>query len=125
MGEQEKKPRIKPPDNPKDFYEKFLPEQFAANPKAKEKIADMDAIFQFVLEGEGGGTWCVIMKNGDLTVKNSADENAHCTITQSTEDWGAMMRGELNPQQAFMSGKIQITGDMGLAMQIGTSLMAQ
>ena len=30
-----------------------------------------------------------------------------------------MMTGDLNPTSAFMSGKLTVDGDMGMAMQLG------
>jgi putative sterol carrier protein len=36
----------------------------------------------------------------------------------TAEDAAALERGELDPMQAFMSGRIQIAGDMTLLMQM-------
>ena len=33
-------------------------------------------------------------------------------------DFVSMVNGKLNPQMAFMSGKLKIQGDMGLAMKL-------
>jgi acyl-CoA dehydrogenase len=36
------------------------------------------------------------------------------------EDLTAMLAGDLNPMNAFMSGKIKVKGDMSVAMKLGT-----
>jgi putative sterol carrier protein len=56
--------------------------------------------------------------NGNSNVVTSDDKDADCTITMATEDFQGMMSGDLNPMMAFMSGKIKIDGDMGVAMQL-------
>ena len=40
------------------------------------------------------------------------------TITMAASDYLDMVNGKLNPQMAFMSGKLKIAGDMGLAMKM-------
>jgi putative sterol carrier protein len=44
-------------------------------------------------------------------------------LSIKAEDAQKMARGEINPQVAFMSGIIKVTGDMALAMQFGTAMM--
>jgi hypothetical protein len=46
-----------------------------------------------------------------------------CTVSLTASDYRDMTSGKLPPQQAFMSGKIRITGDMAFAMQLGTMLL--
>ena len=36
----------------------------------------------------------------------------------AASDYLDMVNGKLNPQMAFMSGKLKIAGDMGLAMKM-------
>ena len=45
-----------------------------------------------------------------------------CKITVKLEDWMAIMKKQLNPQEAFFQGKIRMEGDMNLAMGF-TALM--
>ena len=56
------------------------------------------------------------------TAKGKADA-PNMTITQAVADWREINAGRLNPQMAFMSGKIKVSGDMSLAMKLG-SIMA-
>ncbi len=40
------------------------------------------------------------------------------TISMKATEYGGMLKGQINPVTAFMSGKLKITGDMGLAMKL-------
>jgi len=51
------------------------------------------------------------------TVDNN-DRATDCTIQLGMVTLGDLMSGELNPMNAFMTGKIQITGDMGVALKL-------
>ena len=50
--------------------------------------------------------------------------DAGCTMTLDSEDFVKMFKGELNPTQAFMGGKLKIKGDMMIAMKL-EKLMGQ
>lgn len=52
-------------------------------------------------------------------VIDNTDGPADCTIRMSMADFLALAAGDLNPQMAFMLGKLKIEGDMGLAMKLG------
>ena len=70
---------------------------------------------KFVIEGEGA-----VMVDGNGA--RAGDEEADVTMTADADTFQAMMEGELNPTAAFMSGKLSVDGDMGLAMQLGAVL---
>ena len=43
---------------------------------------------------------------------------ADCTLTLSKADFESMAQGQLDPTMAFMSGRLKIAGDMGVAMKL-------
>lgn len=49
-------------------------------------------------------------------------ENPDATILIRAQDYAEMMGGKLNPQAAFMAGKVKLVGDMNLAMQVAMLL---
>ena len=55
-------------------------------------------------------------------VVDNVDRPADCTLKQSIEDFALMSEGKLDSTQAFMSGRLKIDGDMGLAMRLDTVL---
>ena len=119
--------RPKPPEDisPDDFYLKWLPEQSeAADPADKAKIKDINAVIQVVLTGEGGGEYIMELAGGDFKSSKGKADAPNLTITQAVPDWREINSGRLNPQMAFMSGKIKIAGDMSLAMKLGTIMGA-
>lgn len=59
---------------------------------------------------------------GDSNLVSSEDKEADCTVTISDENFKALVKGDLNPMMAFMSGKIKIKGDMGVAMKLQSFL---
>ncbi|WP_373514642.1 SCP2 sterol-binding domain-containing protein [Persicitalea sp.] len=46
------------------------------------------------------------------------DGDADCTLEISTKNALKMLDGDLNPMMAYMTGKLKIKGDMGVAMKI-------
>jgi putative sterol carrier protein len=56
------------------------------------------------------------------TVIDNDNGDADCTVKVSMENFLKIAEGDLNPQMAFMTGKIKVEGDMSLAMQLGSIL---
>ena len=104
--------------NAKEVFEKHLPERLKAKPDVVTKI---NSSYKFIITGDSGGTWVV-----DLTKPGGAisagESDAKCTITMASADFVDLMNGKLNPQMAFMSGKLKVAGDMGLALKLGSLL---
>ena len=75
----------------------------------------LDGVAKFVIPGEGA-----IMMDADGV--RAGDDPADVTLTASTEVFQAILAGETNPTSAFMTGKLAVDGDMGLAMRLGSVL---
>jgi len=74
-----------------------------------------DGVAKFVIEGEGA-----IML--DATGVREGDEEAEVTLTADADVFRAILNGEMNPTMAFMTGKLAVDGNMGLAMKLGSVL---
>ncbi|MBI2891683.1 MAG: SCP2 sterol-binding domain-containing protein [Nitrospirae bacterium] len=107
---------------PKQVFEVILPYGYSKNPQAAEKLKGVKAVYQFNIDGEGGGQWQIKLADGNLTTTSGTPDPAQCTISMKADDWKAMNAGTLNPQAAFMQGKLRIQGDMSLAMRLGSIL---
>ncbi len=83
-----------------------------------EKTKGINALLQFSLSGEGGGEWGVTIDDGKVMVKEGQLANPQLIIKASAENALKIMRDELNPVGAFMTGKIKIAGDMALGLKL-------
>lgn len=84
----------------------------------KDRVGD-DAGLGATLKFDTGGGAVIFIdgKSTPNTVSND-DKDADCTIGVSLEDLESMMAGDLAPTTAFMSGKLKVEGDMGVAMKL-------
>lgn len=86
----------------------------AMAPAALQQLQMLRGLIRMVVTGGPGGDWSVGFKLGPGPIP----EPPTTTVTITAADADALERGELDPMQAFMSGKIQIAGDMTLLMQM-------
>lgn len=82
-----------------------------------EKLAgsDFGGTAKFDIAGEGA----VMM---DASGARAADEPADVTLSADVDTFRSILDGETNPTSAFMTGKLTVDGDMGMAMQLASAL---
>ena len=83
-----------------------------------DALAGAPGTIRFCLSGEGGF---------DLVAHFGGGEPApepETTITVEMSAYQQLKSGELNPQDAFLGGQIQVEGDMQAAMQLALTMMA-
>jgi putative sterol carrier protein len=81
-----------------------------------EKLSGgIDGSVKFQIEGEGG-----IIVNAEGV--QAGDGEADVTLSADAETFEAILSGDLNPTSAFMTGKLTVDGDMGMAMKLGSML---
>lgn len=79
---------------------------------------DINAVYQFVLEGENGGAWWVDLTKIPPVIGEGSSDSAGCTITMDSSDFLAMMNKTANPMVLFMSKKLKVAGDLTLALKL-------
>jgi len=99
----------------KGFFESLEP-KLNSEPS---KLAGMNAVYQFQV---GEETYSVSMRDGKCSVASAAASDPNCTMAEN--DFLDMIAGRLNGQMAFMTGKLKVAGDMGLALKLESFLKA-
>lgn len=89
---------------------------FAKMPEAfnGDEAGDLSATVQYKVSKPH---YCVI-DGGNLTVTEGEADSADVTLTLDDDDFVALMNGELNGMTAFMTGKLQLEGDLMLAQKL-------
>ena len=82
---------------------------------AKLGAGGFDGVAKFVIKDEGA-----IML--DQSGARAGDEEADVTLTADVETFRAILEGNMNPTMAFMTGKLSVDGNLGLAMKLGSVL---
>jgi putative sterol carrier protein len=59
-----------------------------------------------------------VLKEGKLTVHDGRAESPDLTIAISDDNLVRLFKGELNAMSAFMTGKLKVKGDIGLAQRL-------
>ena len=108
---------------------KFLSEEWAS--EMTERLNSSDEfksaagnqqvkLQQVVTDAPAGGEtkYYFTLENGQAQVGLGEVSDADATLTQTYETAAAITKSELNAQQAFMQGKLKISGNMMKLMQL-------
>ena len=79
------------------------------------EASGLSASFQFELSGDNGGTYCVEVNDGAMEIIEGGKESPTFTLKMDADEYIKMAHGKLNGAMAFMTGKMKISGDRGLA----------
>lgn len=77
--------------------------------------ADFDGSAKFSIEGEGS----IVL---DADGARAGDEDTDVTLSADADTFKSILEGDINPTSAFMSGKLAVDGDMGMAMKLASAL---
>jgi SCP-2 sterol transfer family len=102
------------------YFNQDLPAALAANVQAAREV---NARYQFVIVGPGGGEWTV-----DLTAKGPTCKPgkaaADCTVTLSDTSFRTLCeKPELRAMQFYMSGLLKVNGATAAALKLGKILL--
>ncbi|WP_421869501.1 SCP2 sterol-binding domain-containing protein [Motiliproteus sp.] len=83
-----------------------------------DAAGDLDAVFQYQLEGDDA--FYVTIVDGTCTLNAGEHDDPNATLSLDDETFEELLSGETDGMQAFMAGKLMVTGDMMLATRLTT-----
>jgi len=75
--------------------------------------------FEGSLKFDCGADGVIILKDGAVLTQ---DEPTDCTLKINKENLGKLLTGKLNAMTGVMTGKLKVSGDMGVAMRLAKLL---
>jgi putative sterol carrier protein len=90
-----------------------------------EKAAGMDATIQLKLAGSQPGQWFITIKDTQCTVSQGVANAPRLTVSTDSENFMKIFTGQMDGMQAFMQGKLRVTGDMSVALKLLTMFKMQ
>ncbi|MGR3176575.1 MAG: SCP2 sterol-binding domain-containing protein [Candidatus Anammoxibacter sp.] len=89
------------------------------------KITSMNLLVEFCISGENGGRWGLVIEKGMakeiMRAKDSDSEpypqKPNCSFTMNGDTFLAIVRKEITPQKAFFKKKVDIRGNIFLALK--------
>uniref|UniRef100_T1DLZ3 Peroxisomal multifunctional enzyme type 2 n=1 Tax=Crotalus horridus TaxID=35024 RepID=T1DLZ3_CROHD len=90
-----------------------------------ELVKKVNAVFQWNINknNKPAVQWTIDLKNGSGEVYQGPTRGKADTIfTMSDEDFMNLVLGKINPQKAFLSGKLKVKGNIMLSQKLGTIL---
>lgn len=97
----------------------FLDLVFSGMTQAVDKEKAQDAVVGWeVVNGEDVHPYVLTIAGGEATAERGDPDGARVTLRLSLPNFMRLAAGELDGMQAFMSGGLQLKGDMMFAAQI-------
>jgi putative sterol carrier protein len=84
-----------------------------------EKAKGLHARYQWDLNGPNGGQWWIDVNDGAYKMGKGKIDNPNVTFVATDKDWVAVSNGKLGGTWAYMTGRLKIRGDQGLARKLG------
>jgi putative sterol carrier protein len=103
-----------------------LIKNYLSTGEGKDLLKKVGGIFQVDLLDKKGGKvvkqYTIDLKNGSGSASEGPCDKANATFIVSDEDFYQICTGKLNPQMAFIQGKMKIKGSMSLASKFTPDL---
>ena len=122
-----KRPEITSKTNPVEYFEELI---FArVNLCPLPRIESLNTVIRFDINGIDAGSWTIEVEAGFLkrVVRNYTDTSSTSsepvlepasTFLMHSETFMSILKREITPQQAFFKKKVQIQGDIMIALKM-------
>jgi putative sterol carrier protein len=83
------------------------------------KAKGVHARYQWDLSGPQGGQWWIDVDDGKYKMGKGKIDNPSVTFVAKDKDWVAVSNGQLGGTWAYLTGRLKIRGNQGLARKLG------
>lgn len=73
-----------------------------------DAISGMETVFHFDVDGDGGGKYTVVLRDGKMEVLEGLVGESKCSVKTTNDNFMGVISGSLNPLMAIMMGKLKI-----------------
>lgn len=102
-----------------------------SSPDGAEAVQKLQSLFRFVVTPAQGApiTWLLDLKNGSGSIVEVTDAaaapKADTTFLLSDDNFVSLATGKLNPQVAFLGGKLKLQGNLAKAMAFNSNVFGK
>jgi alkyl sulfatase BDS1-like metallo-beta-lactamase superfamily hydrolase len=83
------------------------------------KAKGVHARYQWDLSGPQGGQWWIDVEDGKYKMGKGKIDNPNVTFVAKDKDWVAISNGQMGGTWAYLTGRLKIRGDQGIARKLG------
>jgi len=83
------------------------------------KAKGVHARYQWDLSGPNGGQWWIEVNDGTYKMGKGKIPNPSVTFIAKDQDWVAICHDQLSGTWAYVSGRLKVRGDQGVARKLG------
>jgi putative sterol carrier protein len=83
------------------------------------KAKGVHARYQWDLSGPQGGQWWIDVEDGKYKMGKGKIDNPNVTFVAKDKDWVAVSNGQMGGTWAYLTGRLKIRGDQGVARKLG------
>jgi putative sterol carrier protein len=83
------------------------------------KAKGVHARYQWDLSGPNGGQWWIEVNDGTYKMGKGKISDPSVTFRASDKDWVAICHDQLSGTWAYLTGRLKVRGDQGVARKLG------
>lgn len=81
-------------------------------------IKELNATYLFDINGEESGKYGLKFIDGTAEVLQGNKQDVDCTLSMNVDNFKKLLLGNLNATTAFMTGRLKVKGNIGLALKL-------